>query len=191
VRADFSHRDFLCSCVRSPVTRLWRPSVQLGSSLGSRSFFHGEQHRRWDLSSVFLLFASQSCSQICVPGIHFSGCSCWIYLHPGPVKSSSGLPLPQRPDRRRPLRYWAVGPRRQRLYKWAREPRFVGQSNSTLSLVLISGDARQRREAPLLPPPELTAIAGSEAMESSSSSSKTQGMNSDPRSKLIDYLEPD
>jgi hypothetical protein len=137
------------------------------------------------------LFASQSCSQICVPRIHFSGCSCWIYLHPGPVKSSSGLPLPQRPDRRRPLRYWAVGPRQQRLYKWAREPRFVGQSNSTLSLVLISGDVRQRREAPLLPPPELTTIAGSEAMESSSSSAKTQGMNSDPRSKLIDYLEPD
>jgi hypothetical protein len=49
VRADFSHRDFPCSCVRSSVTHSWMPSVQLVSSLGSRSFFHGEQHRRWDL----------------------------------------------------------------------------------------------------------------------------------------------
>jgi hypothetical protein len=40
VRADFSRRDFPCSCVRSSVTRSWRPSVQLVSSLGSRSFFH-------------------------------------------------------------------------------------------------------------------------------------------------------
>jgi hypothetical protein len=63
VRADFSHRDFPCSCVRSSLTRSWRPSVQLVSSLGSRSFFHGEQHRRWDLPSVFLLLASKALLQ--------------------------------------------------------------------------------------------------------------------------------
>jgi hypothetical protein len=62
---------------------------------------------------------------------------------PGPVKLSPGLPLPQRPDRGRPTHYWAVGPRRQHLYKWACESRFVGQSNSTLSLVPISGGARK------------------------------------------------
>jgi hypothetical protein len=96
---------------------------------------------------------------------------------PGPVKLSPGLSLAQRPDRGRPTCYWAVGPHRQRLYMWAREPMLVDQSNSTLSPVPISGGARQRREAQLLPPPELTATAGSGAMESSSSSSKTQGMN--------------
>jgi hypothetical protein len=69
------------------------------------------------------------------------------------------------------------GPRRQRLYKWAREPRFERESNPKLSLVPISGGARQRREVPLLPPPELSATAGSGAMELSSSWSKNQGMN--------------
>jgi hypothetical protein len=107
-----------------------------------------------------------------------TACICWIDLHPGSVKPSPGLPLPlpQRPDRGHPTRYWAVGPRRQRLYKWAREPRFDSQSNPILSPIPISGGARQRRKAPLLPPPELMATAGSGAMESSSSSSKTQGM---------------
>jgi hypothetical protein len=70
---------------------------------------------------------------------------------PGPVKPSPGLPLPltECPYRGRPMCYWAVGPCRQRLYKWARESRFVGSPNPTLSPVPISGGARQRREDPL------------------------------------------
>jgi hypothetical protein len=46
------------------------------------------------------------------------------------VKPSPGLPLPltERPDRGHPTRYCAVGPRRQRLYKWAHVPRFIGES---------------------------------------------------------------
>jgi hypothetical protein len=97
----------------------------------------------------------------------------------GPVKLSPGLPLPltERPDRRCPTCYWVVGPCRQRLYKWTRESRFISESNPTLSPVPIFRGARQQREAPLLPPPELTATAGSGAMEASSSSSKTEGMN--------------
>jgi hypothetical protein len=47
------------------------------------------------------------------------------------------------------MRYWAVGLRRQRLYKWAHEVRFVVSPNPTLSPVPISGGARQRWEDPL------------------------------------------
>jgi hypothetical protein len=76
---------------------------------------------------------------------------CWIDLNPGPVKPSPGLSLPltERPDRGRPMHYWAMGPRRQRLYKWARELRFIESPNLTLSPVPISRGARQRREDPL------------------------------------------
>jgi hypothetical protein len=38
---------------------------------------------------------------------------------------------------------WTVDPRRQRLYKWAREPRFDSEFNPKLSPVPISGGARQ------------------------------------------------
>jgi hypothetical protein len=74
-----------------------------------------------------------------------------IDLNHRPVKLSMSLhlPLTERPDQGRPTRYWAVGLRRQCLYKWARKPRFIESPNPTLSSVPISGGARQRREDPL------------------------------------------
>jgi hypothetical protein len=77
--------------------------------------------------------------------------SCWIDLNLGSVKLSLGLPLflIKCSNRGCPTRYWAVGPRRQRLYKWACEPRFVGSLNPTLSSVPISRGVRQRWEDPL------------------------------------------
>jgi hypothetical protein len=49
---------------------------------------------------------------------------------PGAVKPSPGLPLrlTERPDRGRRTCYWALGPRHQCIYKWAREPMFISQS---------------------------------------------------------------
>jgi hypothetical protein len=96
---------------------------------------------------------------------------------PRTVKPSPGLPLAQRPDQGRPTRYWAVAPVASTYINGHTNRGSSVSPNSTLSPVPISGGARQRWEAPLLPPPELTATAGSGALESSSSSSKTQGMN--------------
>jgi hypothetical protein len=57
---------------------------------------------------------------------------CWVDLNPGPAKPSPGFPLPltEHLDRGRPTRLWAVGPYRQRLYKGARELRFIDCSKT-------------------------------------------------------------
>jgi hypothetical protein len=72
VRADFSHRDFPCSCVRPSVTRSLRPSVQLVSSLGSRSFFHGEQQRAGIFHPWFFCSRPEASIPACVTAVRTS-----------------------------------------------------------------------------------------------------------------------